>query len=69
MEYPESITSQIKDPTSFYLEVSAENADILNDVDIFVSYGNDKTLAALQKDPIYGKIPAVQRGVCCHYRG
>jgi len=62
MEYPESITSQIKDPTSFYLEVSSENADILNDVDIFVSYGNDKTLAALQKDPIYGKIPAVQRG-------
>ena len=62
MEYPESITSQITDPTSFYLEVSAENADILNDVDIFVSYGNDQTLAALQADPIYGKIPAVERG-------
>ena len=62
MEYPESITSQITDPTSFYLEVSSENADILNDVDIFVSYGNDDTLAALQADPIYGKIPAVQRG-------
>lgn len=62
MEYPESIISQITDPTSFYLEVSAENADILNDVDIFVSYGNDQTLAALQADPIYGKIPAVERG-------
>ncbi len=62
MEYPESITSQITDPTSFYLELSAENADILNDVDLFVSYGDDKTLKALQADPILGKIPAVQRG-------
>jgi iron complex transport system substrate-binding protein len=61
MEYPESITSQIKDD-SFYIEVSAENADMLNDVDIFVSYGNDDTLAALQADPILGKIPAVERG-------
>lgn len=61
MEYPESITSQITDG-SFYIEVSAENADMLNDVDIFVSYGNDDTLAALQADPILGKIPAVERG-------
>ncbi len=62
MEYPESITSQITDPTSFFLELSAENADILNDVDLFVSYGDDNTLKALQDDPILGKIPAVQRG-------
>lgn len=62
MEYPESITSQITDPNSFYLELSAENADILNDVDLFVSYGDDSTLKALQDDPILGKIPAVQRG-------
>ncbi|KAA0941017.1 ABC transporter substrate-binding protein [Sporosarcina sp. ANT_H38] len=62
MEYPESITSQITDPNSFYLELSAENADILNDVDLFVSYGDDNTLKALQADPILGKIPAVQRG-------
>ena len=62
MEYPESITSKITDPTSFYLELSAENADILNDVDLFVSYGDDNTLKALQADPILGKIPAVQRG-------
>ncbi len=61
MEYPESISSQI-DPSSFYIEVSAENSDMLNDADIFVSYGNDGTLAALQADPILGKIPAVQRG-------
>lgn len=62
MEYPESITSQITDPNSFYLEVSAENADMLDDAEILVSYGDDKTLAALQADPILGKIPAVERG-------
>lgn len=62
MEYPESITSQITDPNSFYIEVSAENADMLNDAEILVSYGDDNTLAALQADPILGKIPAVERG-------
>lgn len=62
MEYPENITSQITDPNSFYLEYSAENADILNDVDLFISYGDDNTLKALQADPILSKIPAVQRG-------
>lgn len=61
LEYPESITSQMTEG-SFYIEVSAENGDILNDVDIFVSYGNEDTLAALQADPILGKIPAVERG-------
>ncbi|MCI3924709.1 iron-siderophore ABC transporter substrate-binding protein [Paenibacillus sp. TRM 82003] len=62
MTYPESITSQISDPNSFYIEVSAENADMLNDLDIFVSYGDENTLKTLQADPIFGKIPAVERG-------
>lgn len=62
MEYPENITDQITNPESFYLEYSAENADILNDVDLFISYGDDKTLEVLQADPILGKIPAVERG-------
>lgn len=62
MEYPENITSQIKDENSFYLELSSENADILNDVDIFVAYGNEETLKALQADPLYSKVPAIKRG-------
>ena len=62
MQYPESITSQITDENNFYLELSSENADILNDLDIFVTYGDENTLAALQADPLYGKVPAVQRG-------
>jgi len=62
MEYPESITSQIPDPNSFFIEPSAENADMLNDADILVSYGNENTLAALQADPIFGEVPAIKRG-------
>ncbi|KIL53121.1 iron-siderophore ABC transporter substrate-binding protein [Jeotgalibacillus campisalis] len=62
MEYPESITSEMTDPNSFYIEVSAENADMLNDADILVSYGDENTLEALQNDPIFGKVPAIERG-------
>ncbi|WP_449538613.1 iron-siderophore ABC transporter substrate-binding protein [Ferdinandcohnia sp. Marseille-Q9671] len=61
MDYPESIASQMTEG-SFYIEVSAENADMLNDAEVLVSYGDDSTLAALQADPIFGKIPAIERG-------
>ncbi|WP_424475473.1 iron-siderophore ABC transporter substrate-binding protein [Oceanobacillus kimchii] len=62
MEYPESIINEIQDSDSFYIEPSAENADMLNDVDILVTYGNENTLEALQADPIFGKVPAIERG-------
>lgn len=61
MTYPESIKTLIKDD-SFYIQVSAENADALNDTDIFIVYGNADTLAALQADPILGKVPAIAAG-------
>ena len=62
MEYPQGIKDQITDDSSFYIELSAENADALNDTEIFIAYGDDKTLAALQADPILGKVPAIQNG-------
>ncbi|HWK22983.1 MAG TPA: iron-siderophore ABC transporter substrate-binding protein [Ureibacillus sp.] len=62
MEYPEGIKAQITDDSSFYLELSAENADALNDTEMFVVYGDDNTLAALQADPILGKVPAIENG-------
>ncbi len=62
LEYPESITKQITDPTSYSLKLSAENAEALNDADIIVGYGNDELLKALQADSLLGKIPAIQRG-------
>lgn len=61
MEYPESLQAVTTDE-SFYIELSAENADALNDVEIFIAYGNSETLAALQADPILGKVPAIEKG-------
>ncbi len=62
MEYPQSIKDQMTDESGFYIELSAENADALNDAEILIAYGDDNTLAALQADPILGKVPAIQNG-------
>jgi len=62
MEYPESIKAQVQDESSFYIELSAENADALNDAEILIAYGDAFTLKALQADPILGKVPAIKNG-------
>ncbi|GAE95120.1 iron-siderophore binding lipoprotein [Gracilibacillus boraciitolerans JCM 21714] len=63
MEYPESITNEITDPNNFALQLSAENADILNDVDIIVGYGDESLYEAVKADPpLLGKISAIERG-------
>ncbi|CAM5217118.1 Iron complex transport system substrate-binding protein OS=Ureibacillus acetophenoni OX=614649 GN=SAMN05877842_10874 PE=3 SV=1 [Ureibacillus acetophenoni] len=61
MEYPEGIKELITDD-GFYIQVSAENANALNDTELFITYGNKDTLAALQADPILGKVPAIAAG-------
>lgn len=62
MPYPESLQALTTDEESFYIELSAENADALTDVDIFIAYGDDTTLPALQADPILGQVPAIKAG-------
>ena len=62
MSYPESITDLIADPTSYSLNLSAENTEALYEADLIVGYGNEELLAAIQADPLLGKIPAVERG-------
>ncbi|KGR75192.1 iron-siderophore ABC transporter substrate-binding protein [Ureibacillus sinduriensis] len=62
MEYPESLKEQTGDAESFYIELSAENADALSDAEIFVTYGDENTLKALQADPILGTVPAIKNG-------
>lgn len=62
MTYPESVTAQITDPTSYALKLSAENVEALFDADIIVGYGNDELYNAIKADPLLGKIPAVERG-------
>ncbi|WP_235988947.1 iron-siderophore ABC transporter substrate-binding protein [Aquibacillus kalidii] len=62
MEYPESVKSAITDPSSFALTLSAENADVLNDADILIGYGDESLYQAVKEDPLLGKIPAIERG-------
>ena len=62
MKVPESVIKLAEGATSFALEVSAENVDILKDVDIIVAYGDASLLESLQADTLVGTIPAVKRG-------
>ena len=61
--FPEKVEAQAKDKNAFYVQISSELAvDALSDTDIIITYGYDKTVAALKKDAIFSKIPAVKEG-------
>ncbi|MFJ2020822.1 iron-siderophore ABC transporter substrate-binding protein [Streptomyces nodosus] len=62
MKIPASLTELSAKTKEFYATLSAEKADVFDDVDIIVTYGDDKLLGRLQKDPLLGKIPAIARG-------
>lgn len=58
---PEILTAH-EDATEFSLSVSAEEVDKFDDVDVFISYGDESMIEKLQADPLLGKIPAVAAG-------
>lgn len=62
MHSADSVVDLAGDTDQFFLDVPAENADTLADVDIVVVYGDDTTLATLQADPLWSKVPAIERG-------
>ncbi|WP_406247332.1 iron-siderophore ABC transporter substrate-binding protein [Microbacterium sp. M] len=57
-----AIVEETADSTEFYLTTSAENAEALADVDVFVSYGDESIIPVLQADPLLSKIPAIEAG-------
>lgn len=59
---PKSVVELAKASTSFAIEISAENADVLEDVDVLVAYGNQDLLKLLQADPLLGKIKGIKKG-------
>ncbi|MCR4758136.1 MAG: ABC transporter substrate-binding protein [Butyrivibrio sp.] len=59
---PDSVTSLIDDNEAFYVTASAENADLLNDIDIIITYGQESLVTAMQNDGRFSKIPAVNNG-------
>lgn len=62
MTYPEGVTELITDPTSYSLNLSAENVKVLFDADLIVGYGDAALYETIKADPLIGKIPAVERG-------
>lgn len=60
--FPEKLNELKTDDTSFAVSVSAENIDVLNELDILVAYGDNTLLETLQADPLFGTVPAIQRG-------
>jgi iron complex transport system substrate-binding protein len=61
LEVAPGVIAAATDPSAFYVDIAAENADTV-DADILVVYGDDQTLAKLQADPLLGEIPAVKNG-------
>ena len=62
MTTPELVTKRTAESEAFYETVSAENADLLEDVDLLVTYGEEGLVEQLQDDPLVSKIPAVSDG-------
>ncbi len=62
LELPESITNLAESEDTFSLQISAEQSDLLSDVDVIVLYGDDETIKAMQAHPLISKIPAVRNG-------
>lgn len=62
MPTPSIVADVTKGTDAFYVSVSSEQAERFDDVDVFVSYGDDSTLTQLQADPLLSKIPAIAAG-------
>ena len=61
IQFPESLSEKIS-KEAFFETISAENVDLLNDLDMLVTYGDASSLEAMQNDPMFSTIPAVKNG-------
>ncbi|NTV78354.1 MAG: ABC transporter substrate-binding protein [Clostridiales bacterium] len=62
MLVPQSVVTLAETNESFAIELSAENIDLLSDIDIVIAYGDPSLLEALQSDSLLGTMPAIIRG-------
>ncbi len=68
LEVPKVVKEKSGEAENFWVEVSAENTELFDYVDFFITYGsnndaeNQKQLKAMQKDPLVGRIPAIKQG-------
>jgi iron complex transport system substrate-binding protein len=61
MAHPESVKKLASAESGFASLVSAERVDEFSDIDVIVAYGDEKLLAAIKRDPLLGKLPAIRR--------
>lgn len=61
LSFPKELEKLAKDADGFYLLLSSEHVNLLNNVDILVTYGTEDTLNNLKKDKLFGKVPAIKR--------
>ena len=61
LPYP-SLVEDTADTDKFDLTISAEEVAKFDDVDVFVTYGDDSLIPLLQADPLLSKIPAIAEG-------
>ncbi len=65
---PAIVEENSRDAEKFWVEVSAENPEQFEDVELIIAYSSGKAeddaklLADLQKDPLKSKIPAIKNG-------
>lgn len=62
LKFPDSVLELAQNASDFSVSISAENADILKDADIIVTYGDESVRKILQKDKLISKIPAIANG-------
>jgi iron complex transport system substrate-binding protein len=64
MGVPQLVEEETAGTDQFYLEISAEEADQLEDVDVFITYGDPDgdLVAQMQADPLLSQIPAIKEG-------
>lgn len=62
LENPEGLDDVIEDESAFSMTLSAENADVLDDVDIIMGYGDEALYEAVKEDPQLGQIDAIENG-------
>jgi iron complex transport system substrate-binding protein len=60
MKTPKSIAEQSGKSDEFAGKISAEKSDVFDDVDVIVTYGDEKLVKTLQGDPVLSQIPAVK---------
>lgn len=67
-ENPTVVTEESATTDAFFTELSTENPERFDDVDLFIAYGSDddaenqKTLEYWQADPLLSRIPAIAAG-------